>query len=132
MNREFKFRAWDKETKRMFNIYGLGKDWCTEDTFDGVDPDTNCFDGDEFKERIVVMQYIGLFGKEKNIIYDGDIVKVRGTKKVGEYVTVVEFSRQGHTLQKNLTYYNDDSCFLAIIEVIGNIYENPELLNDNA
>jgi hypothetical protein len=36
--------------------------------------------------------------------------------------------RQGFTLEQNDTLYNNDACFIAIIEVIGNIYQNPKLL----
>jgi len=45
----------------MFEVYGLGQDFITENTMDGVDPGQNCFNGDEL-EDIVVMQWTGIHG----------------------------------------------------------------------
>ncbi|HSE99927.1 MAG TPA: hypothetical protein VLA48_03440 [Nitrososphaeraceae archaeon] len=49
-------------------------------------------------------------------IYEGDRVLVKGTKKIGEYETIIMREQQGWTLQDNKTYLNNDRCFVAIIE----------------
>lgn len=49
-------------------------------------------------------------------IYEGDRVLVKGTKKIGEYETIIVREPQGWTLQENKTYLNNDRCFMAIIE----------------
>lgn len=78
---------------------------------------------------IIRRQFTGRTTNGKQPIYNGDIVKVTGRKKVGEYITeVVESSYGGYKLSRNDTYVNDESSIICIQEVIGNIYSNPELL----
>lgn len=72
---EYNFRAYHKTQKRMFPVYGLGTSWLTEDTFDGVDPGQNCFDGDQMKD-LIVMQFSGKFTWQGYRIYDGDIIRM--------------------------------------------------------
>ena len=64
-------------------------------------------------------------GKE---IYRCDIVCVKGTKRKGVYNAVVEWRDLGFVINPNLTYLNDSKSLMAVIAVVGNIHENPELL----
>lgn len=150
MNREIKFRAWHTEQKRMFEVYGLGIDFVTENTFDGVDPGYNAFANDDLN-FIEIMQYTGLKDINGKYIYEGDIVRW-GLGLTGSYDA--EFRHRYATvwidpdIQFKIIYYvhsvtlervpTDDYLFNygnfayqeteLYLEVIGNIYENPELL----
>jgi hypothetical protein len=119
MSRELKFRAWDKLNKRMFPVYGLGQTWVTEDTFDGTDNGTNHFEGQEFLDRIVIMQFTGLYD-----IFEGDILQWKHSGGVRK--GIVHFDKD------TLTYWCNDKT-LADLKfdcpvIIGNIHQNPELV----
>lgn len=129
MNREIKFRVWDIELHMWINNIGMGKD------------NTLC-KGTE--KRFAVMQYIGLKDKNGNEIYEGDILcndeyqtwEWRGVVKFSHGVFGAEWlsnvksqSMVGSWGQKhNLRKLDDDIVERQI--VIGNIYENPELLSE--
>ena len=131
MNREIKFRVWDIELHMWINNIGMGKD------------NTLC-KGTE--KRFAVMQYIGLKDKNGNEIYEGDILcndeyqtwEWRGVVKFSHGVFGVEWlsnvkskSMVGSWGQKhNLRKLDDDIVERQII--IGNIYENPELLSERS
>lgn len=129
MNREIKFRVWDIELHMWISNIGMGKD------------NTLC-KGTE--KRFAVMQYIGLKDKNGNEIYEGDILcndeyqtwEWRGVVKFSHGVFGAEWlsnvksqSMVGSWGQKhNLRKLDDDIIERQI--VIGNIYENPELLTE--
>lgn len=127
MNREIKFRAWHKYLKKMFKI---GQITLEEGTWN-FEPNDRGFIGMSipYQTSFVLMQYTGLHDKKGKEIYEGDIVKYRDS--TGQHIEKVIF---------------DKGCFYAgmhggsstrvapklintrITEVIGNIYDNPELL----
>ena len=138
--REYKFRVWDTENKEMLKVQELD----FEDTFYGgrlsirTDQYNDYFD----IEDMILMQYTGLKDKNGKEIYEGDIVKVKLYKGEEEkyFIGKVEYFGSNFIVDadNNSEYhvydldgfgidyrYNLEDC-----EVIGNIYDNPELLKE--
>lgn len=90
-------------------------------------------------------QFTGLTDKNSKQIFEGDIVKLTDKNNNYEWVAVVEFGNpnsyytwgwQLKPITKNVEYNLDILCWVDIdefgiyCEVIGNIYDNPELLGE--
>ena len=95
---------------------------------------TNCYYTDLDYSRL--MQCTGLQDKNGKLIYEGDIIKYLyyNPERYTKWVVVfnpdtLEFGTRGYGYigYQRLTSY---SIFNNKVEVIGNIYENPELLKD--
>jgi hypothetical protein len=132
--REIKFRAWfkgwdfdDESTPQMvYNVESLYDGHITglkNHPFGGL----NCFGSLLHSEEFVLMQYTGLKDKNGKEIYEGDIVAICGNDP-----SLVEWR-------------DNDSCFIfnnvmsvgfwsmrkddeVQYNIVGNIYETPELL----
>jgi len=131
--REIKFRAWDG--KRMGNV--------VEMDFAGNAPNHKIVFARSFDTEMlfphdivgVLMQYTGLKDKNGKEIYEGDIVRYyyyvdygqTGELKECLSPEVVKWSDMwtGFTPIKHWSSYGEQ---LRTCEVIGNIYENPEIL----
>jgi uncharacterized phage protein (TIGR01671 family) len=110
--REFKFRAW---TGKLL-IYNVG-----------INAHGKCIVYDYEEKKYIeaeVMQYTGLKDKNGKELYEGDFAEgYKGNKFIGG---IINFSDGcfwiGNCMLKQLNKY---------IEVIDNIYQNPELLEVN-
>lgn len=144
--REIKFRVWDKKEKKIYNI--------TEGSAFGIDYEVGIWkNGWELcsisvKGKVVVcgqqeamgnaqmqrddgelMQYTGLKDKNGKEIYEGDILQDIGNHEFryevlwGLYEWRMALNGK---MQTSILRHSDQSHYE--FEVIGNIYENPELL----
>lgn len=137
--RKIKFRAWDKEYEKMtyfddvdyqytpplvFRLDQVFKKDCNYDDYED-------FEYNDVTDIVEVMQYTGLHDKNGKEIYEGDIVKVR---RYSSFETeVVKFDKG--CFYAGMHYGSSTRTTLKLIqpkmtEVIGNIYENKELLNE--
>lgn len=108
--REIKFRAW-KNSEMKYS-----------DSF----PDLSCFFclayGQMGEELGLLMQYTGLKDKNGKEIYEGDILKNDDYERVR-----IMTWEQDSTEPFPFRYYESTDDW----EIIGNIYQNPELLSGN-
>lgn len=114
--RQIKFRAWDKEFKQMIEISRLEvgsttSSWVKKpDGFDKILV---------FGENSELMQFTGLTDKNGKEIYEGDIVRQKNAM-IDVIYLVEEINAQG-----TKPFHDTHPSWF---EIIGNIYENPELV----
>lgn len=124
--REIKFRIWDIEEKKFIInkkdkiSYGDTKK-CTSER---IDFDNNSVEINT-KDRYSFLQYTGLNDVKGREIYEGDII----CEQYGEYYKVV--FKNGSFRAEDEEYSLDLMDLVAQkCEVIGNIYENSELIKE--
>jgi uncharacterized phage protein (TIGR01671 family) len=125
MNRQIKFRGWHTIAKRMFSAEEMGRDELT------LNPDGRGFVNisgtstrlSQYVNDMTPLQFTGLFDMNGKEIYEGDILK--------KYWQ----GNNGNGFLPFKVYYDERVCGFNIAngsshtyEVIGDIYQNPELL----
>lgn len=146
--REIKFRVWDNDSKKIYNQ----DDFIL--TFDNVGEDIYLKRNNEIRPfyRYKLMQYTGLEDKNGQEIYEGDILSYKhitygdcSKAKIEEienesFIEIINYAAIASIVKphsKNVRCLGYDSvnkeCLIIDltsdeVEIIGNIYENPELL----
>lgn len=116
-----KFRAWDKTDKKMYLVDGIN---FNRGEFESIVVGISFLRG---ADKVELMQSTGLFDKNRQEIFEGDIL---GTKD-GSLNGVVEYRTDLGMWTNSLVRYNNFERLCSIAsdrKIIGNIYENPELL----
>nr|DAO32261.1 MAG TPA: YopX protein [Caudoviricetes sp.] len=125
-----KFRAWMKSLKWMCDVTNISFDSKFVDICQQGDTERYTEMSVEFDE-VKLMQSTGLVDKNGKEIFEGDILDYKGRKALvrwhGSYASFIY--RFVDELQKRNAEWNP--LYLAYLkcEVIGNIYENKELLD---
>lgn len=139
--REIKFRAYDKHTKIMLPIVDIIKFTKSEAINIMRDGAYGVGINIQYQPQIELMQFTGLHDKNGKEIYEGDVVKVNAHSydfgfekdRIGE-IRFIEgcfgFYKQLSEKEYLFNELSTESGYgeLEYYEVIGNIYENPELL----
>lgn len=121
-----KFRAWSKTEEIMSDVKKID--------FNNGEVDARCFEETEIEE-VELMCSTGLFDKKGAEIFEGDILTngkdvmcMKRHNTLGFYVEQkgeVQFIADGGDLEE----FEEDAKEIADrLEIIGNIYENPDLL----
>ena len=113
--RQIKFRAWDKRNNRML------QEWILDDFSNWV----------KYPDWYNIMQFTGLKDKNGKEIYELDIIKIPNTEQYSR----VYFDKGCFMIEnyheiciKIRGRFETISSVPLRQEVIGNIYENPELI----
>lgn len=132
--RTIKFRAWDRISGKWLNDFDI--------SCNGLVVFPNIAREEYNQDDFLIQQFTGLLDRHGKEIYEGDIVRydqkpTSWAKTGGALLSVIWVEQYAHFKLKMIESYGDvvnsDYAVDALnkySEVIGNIYENPELIKD--
>ena len=132
--RENKFRAWDKRRKRMVEVTSIN---FRDGTIQGET--RHAVNREVYLDDIVLMQYTGLKDKNGVEICEGDLLNMHYLNESvvkGKVVTVkmgMTYDSDGWKHGRTYGWVAGNNSLADVApyaEVLGNIYENPELLEE--
>lgn len=135
--KDFEVRVWDKRNKTMVYLNDFNMcDWSMASMHiykedDSTHPESD-FGGYEIKSQVLnppIMLFSGLRDSKKKKVFEGDVVKFEYQEEgYFDRIGYVYFDRGSFRIKEK----HDDDLMLWFInyqcDVIGNIYQNPELL----
>lgn len=132
MARVIELRAWNKYHKKMHSVYEINFDHSIAKTRDDETGGTYTFGFIDLE----LMQFTGLRDKKGVKIFEGDIVQLYYSNWLDK-IEIIKYSNGSfgyggeHIFTAFSCLQSDMECgdhFTAAIKVIGNIHQNPELL----
>ena len=134
--REIKFRAWHKEKKKMLSYGELFNIDCSGE-YPFLALAAGHYEDCIEPLKVELMQYTGLQDKNGVDIYEGDIIKADYNFEgypynICGFIVFFNGSFCAKTQEETFVIFNNNRPLMDLvrdsIEIIGNIYENPELL----
>ena len=129
--KNFKLRAWSKTEKIMSDVKKID--------FNNGEIDARSFEETAIEE-VELMISTGLFDKKGVEIFEGDVIStytdnlvIKRDNLLGFYVEVVKVEEKRNYFAETVDIEYLDlfaKDFGVAVEVIGNVYENPELLEE--
>ena len=128
-----KFRAWDSVKKKFVEHFFI----TDNSLICNMEKPTSGYNSPipVEKSELILMQSTGLHDKNGKEIFEGDIIKngeavvdVKNHPTLGFYTTPNGVERFFGDNTSIRDFNNDVEDFSDVTEIIGNIYENPELL----
>lgn len=135
MQDRFKYKVYDEDFKKCFDAILIDQERAVVEWYN-----ENGRKRSAFISEVIVVQCTGLKDKNGKLIFEGDIVKVTASRDTSGYGEVV-YHQAGCTYV--ICGFKENPCVLyprrkgefflhleqwLCTEIIGNIYENPELL----
>lgn len=137
MNREIKFRVWDKKSKKMRELDMISFH-NSRGCFDHDDSNLpklitvwgrDCINDKDIilrreEDDFVLMQFTGLYNKNGVEIYFDDLY----IDEDGDVFKVMQMECGRYALERLNDGYVDECIDWKCVEIIGNVYQNPELI----
>ncbi|MDJ8959746.1 YopX family protein [Clostridium perfringens] len=131
MGRDIKFKGWDSVNEVMLPVESINfrEGYVSLNEGDNSLTDT--------LEMIELIQYTGLKDKNGKEVYEGDIIESPLWEAEPYEIVFKDYAFKARDIRKKIMYGSDlffdiddllSGCVGETFEVIGNIYENPELL----
>lgn len=128
MQDRFKYRCWHEPTKTMYEVFDFNENFIRA-TPDFVVPSIRTL-----KTRdCVLLQCTGLKDNQGKLIYEGDIIYKKGSKNYKKEKMYSRVCWNSMYAQFNISDENGMHQMPSNsnnIEIVGNIYENEELLKE--